>query len=133
MTCRASKMRTVLMFSAILATAPAWAGWTLVKSADGSSHYVDPLTLRTSGHIRRISELTSTTLSSKGGAASHRMVVEYDCKDERYRLLQLTAFTGPMGTGAVFGAVDYPAGAAEWHPASPGTVAADALRVVCAL
>lgn len=126
-------MRTVLLTVMLFAAAPGWAAWTLVKEADGTSHYIDPLTLRKAGHIRRIAELTSTTLASKGGASSHRLLVEYDCKGERYRLLQLTAFTGPMGTGPIFGTLDQPASGAEWHAASAGTVASDVLKVVCAL
>lgn len=126
-------MRTVLLTAMLFVASPAWAAWTLVKDADGTSHYIDPLTLRKAGHLRRIAELTSTTLASKGGAASHRLLVEYDCRGERYRLLQLTAFTGPMATGNIFGTLDQPAAGGEWHTASAGTVASDVLKVVCGL
>ncbi len=126
-------MRTVLLLVTLLVASPAWAAWTLVKSVDGTSHYIDTLTLRTTGHVRRISELTSTSLVGKGGAASHRLLVEYDCQAQRYRLLQLTAFTEPMGRGTVFGKVDDPSQGAEWHGASPGSVAADVLTFVCGL
>jgi hypothetical protein len=126
-------VRTLLLLVMLFVASPAWAAWTLVKSVDGASHYIDPLTLRTTGHVRRISELTSTTLAGKGGAASHRLLVEYDCKAKRYRLLQLTAFTEPMGRGTVFGKVDSASNGDQWHQASPGTVAADVLSVVCGL
>lgn len=115
------------------AASPAWADWTLVSSADGTSHFIDPVTLRKDGALRRVWELASTEHASKGGAASHRMLIEYDCAAQRYRLLMLTAYTEPMAAGKVFATTSHAPSAAQWHDAKPGTVSWDALQQVCRL
>lgn len=124
-------MPTLAFLIGLLVAAPAWAGWTLVSSADGTSHFIDPTTLRKDGALRRVWELTSTEHASKGGAASHRMLIEYDCAAQRYRLLMLTAYTEPMATGQVFGSTSHAPSAAPWHDAKPGTVSSDVLQQVC--
>ncbi len=102
-------MRWVMSVLGLLAAMPVSAAWTFVTSTDGTAHYVDAKTLRKTGDLRRIWELSSSQQPNKGGVASQRLLVEYDCREKRYRLLQLVAFSAPMAGGTVVGTVDAPA------------------------
>lgn len=127
-------MRWMSCVLGVFAVLPAWgASWSLVTSTDGTSHYLDAKTLRKTADVRRVWELSSRQQVSPGGVGSQRLLVEYDCRAKRYRLLQLEAFAGPMATGMVVGSVDHAAGGAQWHDVAVGSVAQAVLAEVCAL
>lgn len=67
-------------------------------------------------------------ISDSQGALSRKILVEYDCKGERRRLISLTAHAGPMASGNVLVALNR---ASEWDAIASGTTASAPLKFVC--
>ena len=55
---------------------------------------------------------------------------EYDCKEERYRILFYSDHSGPMVTGNALGSANEPS---TWSYVPPGSNSADMLKLVCAV
>ena len=60
---------------------------------------------------------------------SRRILVEYDCKEERYRVLSISGHSGPMAGGETLGS-DSSRG--NWNYIAPGTIGETVLKFVCA-
>lgn len=104
--------------------------WQLVTStADGDKWYVDPTTIRRDGTLRRYWVVADYRSRGSGGEMSVRTFEETDCREERYRLIQLTAFYGPMLSGRILFNDSEPT---RWSQIAPGTVAEGRMRFVCA-
>lgn len=110
-------MRLLIIAALLLAVSPAWAEWVQVDRSEKFATYIDPSTIKKDGHLRRVWALVelSTPDSSEGRSRKHFM--EYDCKEERVRVLQAIASRGPMGDGEVTGNTSRPS---EWSHIAPG-------------
>jgi hypothetical protein len=122
-------MRLVLCLLLNLAAAPAWADWVKVIDNDVVVIYIDPATIRKDGNIRRVWELYDLKQRDRDGEMSRRVLYEYDCKEERYRFLSLSAHSEPMAGGRVLNTGSSPT---AWDYVAPGTVAATKMQFVCA-
>jgi len=107
----------------------AWAEWVLYSETDTSTFYYDPATIRKDGNMRRVWELSDLRKRHKDGEISRRYRAEYDCKNERTRILSFSLHSEPMAGGEVlknFGEDK------EWGEIPPGTVINTILKIVCA-
>ena len=123
-------MRTILLLLA-LAASPAWAEWVSNGTSDngGTAFYYDPATIRINGNMRRIWQGQDLRKIGKKGELSRRTLTEYDCKEERFRLLSVSVFSGSMFTGDTLSSnsnVD------QWDYVPPESNAAEMLEIVCA-
>jgi len=122
-------MRLVLTLLLTLAAAPAWAEWVKVGENDHAFYYIDPATIRKNGDLRRVWEITDLKQRSKYGVMSRRVLNEYDCKEERQRILSLSTHSDPMANGRTISSDSEPS---EWDYAPPNTSVQTILRIVCA-
>ena len=106
-----------------------WAEWVKMSEIDEAVTYLDPATIRRDRSLRRVWELYDLKVRAKGGEMSRRAFSEYDCKEERFRMLSNTAHSGPMAAGETLSAWNTPG---EWIYIAPGTLAEYALKYVCA-
>jgi len=120
-------MRFVLMLL-LIAAVPAWAEWVKVTEAGGISFYIDRATIRKKGDMRRVWVLQDLKEAGYRSEMSRRGLEEYDCEEERYRILTASSHSGPMAGGDVLGIDDSPG---EWSYIGPGTPAAIMLGIVC--
>jgi hypothetical protein len=95
----------VLMFL-MLSSQPVCAEWVLVSGDDeaGLKVYVDPATLRRNGSLAKMWQLYDyKTVQTVAGDSllSMKRFNEYDCIEERTRMLGYTWFSGNMGNGNV--------------------------------
>ena len=118
------KTITALAISLIATTAQA--EWSYLTSGDTDRFYIDYSTIKKTRHGVRAWMMQEYM----GGRAilSSRDLVEFDCKEERSRILSTTKFAGPMATGALV--VSY-SGSGPWDYAAPGTVGEAKLQAVC--
>ena len=121
-------MRVALIALLMLATTPAWAEWVKVDETDEVVIYVDPATIRKDGNLRRIWEMQDLKARDLDGSLSRRALSEYDCKEERLRLLSLSTHSGQMAMGKIIITVS-PSG--KWDYAAPGTSGQTMLKFVC--
>jgi surface-adhesin protein E len=116
----------------VLSSGPACAEWVAIGSTDdGMTAYGDPDTIRRKGEMVKMWSLFDfqimqyvegiPSLSKKGES-------EYDCAEERLRLLALVEYSGNMGKGNVVytGSIEQP-----WKPVVPRSVDQGLWKLAC--
>jgi len=121
-------MRLVLCLLLALAAAPAWAEWVKVSETDDSVFYIDPATIRKDGNLRRVWTINDLKQRQKDGEMSRRFLNEYDCKEERSRILSISEHSDPMAGGKTLVSESKPI----WSHVPPGTPSQTMMRIVCA-
>jgi len=103
--------------------------WVLIeKNDDGDSFYIDPQTLRKNGTIRVVWVIEQLAARDKDGEKSRRRRFEFDCTNERFRVLSSTTHSGPMTSGKLLATM----GETQWYDIPPGTAISTKLEYVCA-
>ena len=117
------KQLTLVLLS--LATASAWAEWTLVGEVEIKERltvYVDPATISKTGDIVKMWGMydfsASKLLRGKGEYRSIKFQNEFDCSQRRFRVLSLSWYAGNMGSGEPISSSNV---GTQWTPASSGT------------
>jgi hypothetical protein len=108
--------------------APAQTNWVKVTESDDATHYIDPATVKKDSNSRKAWDLQDLKQRDKDGAMSRRGLVEYDCKEERRRLLAVSSHSEPMAGGKTLHSDNV---AVTWGYIAPNTVAAIKLKIVC--
>lgn len=122
-------MRLVLCLLLTFAAAPAWAEWVEVSETDNSIYYIDPATIRKDGNLRRVWTIQDLKQRHKDGEMSRRGLYEYDCKEERFRILSISEHSDPMARGKTLFSDSEPG---KWIHTPPETPSQTMLRIVCA-
>jgi hypothetical protein len=102
-----------------------------VESAGGYAVYVDPATLRRKEDLVKMWALydytTVQTVKSKS-FLSAKLQQEYDCTEERIRMLAFWAFSDNRGGGYV---VWSNSDEREWEPVPPGSIGQLMWKLAC--
>ena len=122
-------MKTLLL-ALLLVTGSAWADWVQVAEREDMVLYIDPETIRKDGDLRRVWQIQNLKQRDKNGEMSSRVRVEYDCKQERYKMLSLSTHSGPMAGGTSL----YQSSSEDikWRDIPPGNLFEIVLKIVCA-
>ncbi len=85
------------------AAAPAPNDWVKVSENDSFVFYMEPLPVERDSSVRRVWEMFDLKQQHAGheGEGSIRSLNEYDCRSERYRILNASGHSGPMASGRV--------------------------------
>jgi hypothetical protein len=121
-------MRIILYFLIALVAAPARAEWVVVSESNELVAYIEPSSIRKNGNFRKVWQVQDLKQRDEHGAMSRRLLVEYDCKDERFRVLATSTHSEPMAAGKALVSVDIPS---AWSAFAPATPAEDTLEIVC--
>jgi hypothetical protein len=122
-------MKKLFLVCLMMLAGSAWAEWVIYTWNDEATFYYDPATIRKEGNMRRAWELTDLRKRGRSGEMSRRIRMEYDCKQERNRLLSISGLSEPMAGGKVLSTEGEEA---QWDAIAPGTVAEIMLEIVCA-
>jgi len=128
-------MKRLLMGLMLLVTAGTAMGeWTVAGDNDQFVQYVDRATIRRNGNFVKMwdmSDFKTVQKSAAGGASylSSKMQEEYDCKEEKMRILAFTWFAGQMGSGKVVVSVGNVRG--KWEPIEPGSIGETLWKIAC--
>jgi hypothetical protein len=123
----------LLLMVLILSIQPVYAEWVLVSGNDevGLKVYVDPATLRRNGSLVKMWQLHDyKTVQTVAGDSllSMKQFNEYDCTEERTRMLGYTWFSGNKGNGnVVYSTMEQ----LPWEPVVPRTINGTLLKVAC--
>jgi hypothetical protein len=123
------KKLLLTLLTALMLTGSVWAEWVKIDSNNDSDFYIDPETIRKAGNIVRAWEIQNLKQQAKRGELSRRYRMEYDCTQERNRILSISTHSGPMASGTTlmsFSASD------QWDSIPPNTVSETVLKIVCA-
>ena len=128
-------MKRLLLGLMLLVTAgAAIAEWTSVGESVSSIHYVDRATIRRNGNLVKMWDLmdfkTVQTVQTVTGESflSIKSQNEYDCKEERKRILAFTWFSGQMGSEKFVYSNSDPG---RWEPIQPGSIGEIQWNIAC--
>lgn len=131
---RGIHMKRLLLFTLlVLSCEPAYAEWVKVGDGDeaGKTVYVDPATIRRDSNLVKMWQFYDyKTVQTVGGVRflSAKEQWEFDCAEERSRVLALKEFSGNMGSGTV---VDTNSQVGKWIPVIPGSIGRTVWTVAC--
>ena len=132
MTLDRNPMNRLLMGLMLLVTATAAsAEWTVASGDDEVIQYVDKGSIRRNGNLVKMLDLIDfKTVQTVSGDSylSDKAQSEYDCKEEKRRILTFTWFGGKMGTGKVVYSDSDPR---KWKPVSPDSFGATLWKMAC--
>jgi len=117
----------------MLSSGTVFAEWVLVSGDDaaGLAVYVDPATIRCNGNLAKMWQLYDyKTVQTVAGDSllSIKRFNEYDCGEERTRMLGYTWFSGNMGSGnVVYSTTEQ----LPWEPVVPRTINRSLWKVAC--
>ena len=117
----------------VLSNGSVYAEWVLVSggATTGLTVYVDPDTIRREGNLVKMSSLIdykTRQIIEGGSLLSIQRQNEYDCTEERTRMLASTWFSGNMKSGQV---IHSDSDEDEWKPIASGSTAQGLLKVAC--
>ena len=128
--------RLLLIILLFLSSGPAYAEWVLVGSSEVSGGYIvyaDRDTIRRKGNLVKMWYLVDhkTVQTTSGGVSylSSKILDEYDCAEERHRLLAFTDFSGNMASSNVIQS-DSQDGS-KWKPVEPKSTGHALWEVAC--
>jgi hypothetical protein len=123
----------LLLTVLVLSRGPVYAEWVLTSGDDetGLKVYVDPSSIRRKGNLAKMWQLYDyRTVQTVAGDSllSIKRYNEFDCTEERTRMLAYTWFSGNMATGkVVYSTPDEQ----EWEPVVPRTINRTLWKVAC--
>ena len=121
-------MRIVFAMLVALTAAPVFAAWEEMVSNSGIAIYIDPQTIKINGSNRSVLALVAYSEVLPNGARSIRGMMEYDCKEMRFRTLSFSQYAEPLAQGKLLSENEV---STDWSSVAPETFAADALNHVC--
>ncbi len=123
--------RIVLMVLLSAVSSTAMAEWVKVSNVDGGdiTFYTDPSTIRKNGKSVKMWELQDYLTARTGeNYLSVKIQNEYDCKNERTRLLFLSLHSAHMGGGDIVEMNNSPG---EWMPVPPASIIEALWKIAC--
>jgi len=128
--------RLLLIILLFLNSAPAYAEWVKVSEDDEAEKnvynvYVDPATIRRNSNLVKMRQFYDyKTVQTVGGIRflTAEEQWEFDCAEERSRVLTLKEFSGNMRSGTV---VYSNTEVGKWQQVAPGTLGHKLWTVAC--
>ncbi len=125
--------RILLAVLLSIVTSAAWAEWVQIVVDGRFVRYADPTTIRRAGDMVMMWVLSDfnaaqVTDTSKRSFSSKEQG-EYDCKNERSRLLEYILYSGKMGAGDVVYA--YGGKPRAWTPITTGAAEENLWQFAC--
>ena len=123
-------MKKLFFVCLMMLAGSAWAEWVVYsKDEEDGTFYLDPATIRKDGNMRRVWRVQELKQRTADGEKSRRMRIEYDCKEERYRILSASVHSEPMAGGTV---LTQEGEANDWTAIPPNTTGERVFNLVCA-
>jgi len=125
--------RLFMVTLVLLITGPVYAEWVKVSDGDeaGKTIYVNPATIRRNSNLVKMWQLYDyKTVQTIGGIRflTAEEQWEFDCAEERGRVLALKEFSGNMASGTM---VYTNSQVSKWLPVVPGTTDQTVWKVAC--
>ena len=126
------KRLLLMMPLVLLSNGPVYAEWVLLGTADDGTHfYVDRDTIRRKGDLVKMWALfdyNAIHTDPGGSFLSVNMQKQFDCAEERARLLAFTDYSGNMGSGKV---VYSDSDERKWEPIIPRSINQALWQIAC--
>jgi surface-adhesin protein E len=125
-----------LIILLLLSSGPAYAEWVTVSEdkQEGKTAYVNPDAIRDGSLVKMWTLLDYKTTQKREGSLymSEQAQHEFDCAEERFRMLALSNYSGNMASGNVVysSTFDSPE-TTKWQPFSTGSLAQTLWNFAC--
>jgi hypothetical protein len=125
--------RLLLIILLFLNSGPAHAEWVKVNGSNeaGKTIYVDPATIRRDSNLVKMWQFYDyKTVQTVGGNRflTAKEQWEFDCAEERSRVVARKEFSGNMGSGTM---VSTNSEVGKWVPVTPGNMGQAVWEVAC--
>ena len=125
--------RLFLITLLLLSSGPAYAEWVKVSERDeeGKTVYVDPATIRRNSNLVKMWQFYDyKTVQTVGGNRflTAKEQWEFDCAEERSRVVARKEFSGNMGSGTM---VSTDSQVGNWMSIVPGSIGHAVWEVAC--
>ena len=126
--------QVIFIILLILSSGPTYAEWAAVgENVDLDTIYVDIETIRRKGELAEVwvmtdSKIAKRFLGTNSFYVSVRQLQQFNCGEERSRILNATWFSSNMGKGTV---IDTLTKEGKWNPLPPGSVGRRLMEVIC--
>jgi hypothetical protein len=124
-------MKPYLLLIFMLIANPVWAEWTKASAGEGIDFYIDLDTIRVDGSKRKVWQLMnfSTPQNLNGFEfSSIRIRGEYDCKEDKSRVLAVTSFPKQFAGGIPIQTSEE---ISNWKDLAPSSTGWDSLKMAC--
>jgi hypothetical protein len=127
-------MKTKISIALVFATlsGSAFAEWEGAAGTDDSIIYVDRSTIRIMGQTSKMWSLidlkTARNVADEKPYKSQKNQIQYECKEESYRILYSTRHSGKMGGGTI---VKTSTHEQTWAPVAPGSAVKILWEIAC--
>jgi len=101
-------MKKLFLVGLMMLAGSALADWGQYASADGSDFFFDPYTVRKDGRFSKVWAITNLPRRNMDGVSSYRMRKEFDCPNERFRILFISSHTQKLAKGKTLEHSDEP-------------------------
>ncbi len=101
-------MRTLICILISLAAAPAWAEWVKLNETNEAINYIDHATISKIGNLRKVWHVQDLKNRDEHGEMSRRALLEFDCMEERFRILSLSVHSELMAEGKLLESLEGP-------------------------
>jgi hypothetical protein len=117
----------------VLSSGPAYAEWVKVSDSDetGKTVYVDPATIHRNSNLVKMWQFYDyKTVQTVGGNRflTAKEQWEFDCAEERSRVVARKEFSGNMGSGTM---IFTNSEVGKWIPVIPGSIGQTVWEVAC--
>lgn len=120
---------TTLCLGFFLLASAAQAQWIPVAPAGSAQFFMDKSTLKRKADTVQVWELVTMEQADGEGVRSSRFLVEYDCKGQRSRGLDMLNYTEPMGAGKLIQQLGPdPDG---WEAIPPDSIFSQRMQMAC--
>lgn len=90
--------KAVLILLLIITANSTWAAWVEMTESNGDTYFIDQTNIRKNGNFVKVWELLNFK-EKEWELASLVRLREYDCKEEKMRILSMSGFSNQMGSG----------------------------------
>jgi hypothetical protein len=101
-------MKKLFFVCLLMLAGSAWADWGKYASSGGEEFFFDPSTVRKIGDFSKVWTITNLSRRNKDGASSFRLRKEFDCPNERFRILYHSTHTEKLARGETLEYSDEP-------------------------
>ncbi len=126
-------MKKLLAIVLVLFSVNCFANWTFISSNEDKSvkTYMDLSTIKIVGGNKRVWTLMDFSKPNENISAkisSFKILEEFDCNGDRRRTIQITSYSGRMGSGNSLGTES---GDGQWSYVAPGTIEMATFKKIC--
>lgn len=123
-------MKKILSLFLLLFSINGYCEWTKVKEDDELTRYVDFSSVKRNGNFVRVWEQSKFKLpqsSSYGNYQSSNLLTEYDCKEDKFRILSLIQYSELTGGNIVFQRQQ----PTDWVYSPPNSYVSSLSKIIC--